>query len=60
MNTHNKDFDTVIQDLEKQFNDFWLTLDESKLEDSLIKDYLKLFAEKCWLNGRRSIHESLT
>ena len=45
MNTHNKDFDTVIQDLDKQFNDFWHTLDESKLEDSVIKDYLKLFVE---------------
>jgi hypothetical protein len=33
--------------------------DESKIEDAITLDYLKLFAEKCWLNGRRSIHESL-
>lgn len=57
-NQSNKDdIQNHLHKLKEDFEKFWSTLDESKIEDSITLDYLKLLAEKCWLNGRLSIYE---
>ena len=57
-NQSNKDdIQNHLHKLKEDFEKFWSTLDESKIEDSITLDYLKLLAETCWLNGRLSIYE---